>query len=184
MNKFLRYTRKFFKWLWRGNSIGSYIAFIVFAFVLLKFIAFPLFLFTFGLNDVVAVLSSSMHHQAGVIDLTYNDWLSFNGYNENATNLWPFQNGLDIGDVVTVHPGEINVGDVVVYYHGRDMIIHRVVNKTSYNNETFITTKGDANPDSMNFEYNIPENLIVGKAGIKIPLLGWPRVLLYYLLGI
>ncbi len=183
MVKALRKVRKFFKWLWHGKSISSYIAFIVVAYFLLKFVAFPLFLLTFGLNDVVAVLSGSMIHNAGTIELTFNEWLEFYDFNESDYHSWPFSNGLNIGDVITVHSGELNVGDVVVYYYGKNMIIHRVVNKTVIDGESYLTTKGDANPKSLAFEVNIPVERIVGKAGLSVPLLGWPRVLMYYLIG-
>lgn len=181
--KALRMLKKFLRWVWYGKSASSYIAFVLLAYVSLKYVAFPLFLGVFQLNDVVAVLSGSMHHEQGIINLTYNQWLDFYGYNKSDYMSWSFQDGMNVGDVVTVHPGNISVGDVVVYFHGRDMIIHRVINKTEMNGETYITTKGDANPDSMSFEVNIPLSQVVGRAGVKIPILGWPRVILYYITG-
>ncbi len=183
MRKALRIFKKFVKWVLYGKGVGSYIAFVVFAYVLLKFVAFPVFLYVFGLNDFIAVLSNSMHHQPGVVNITFYEWLDRNGYNKSDYLSWPFQNGLDMGDAITVRSGEINVGDVVVYYYGRNLIVHRVINKTVIDGKTYYTTKGDANPVSLDFEYNIPSDRIIGKADLKIPYLGWPRTIMYYLTG-
>ncbi|MBD3312264.1 hypothetical protein GF352_02290 [archaeon] len=174
----------FFNWLFRGKSLGSHLAFLVFAYIALKFVLFPAFLWVTGLNDVVAVLSGSMHHQPGSIEGTFDNWLEFNDYNESEYKNWPFIKGLDVGDAVTVLPGNITIGDVVVYYHGNEMIIHRVVMINKSDGLTYYTTKGDANPDSMDFEIMIPESKIVGKAGTRVPLIGWPRTMMYYLVGV
>jgi len=182
MVKFLRKARKLVNWLWKGKSLASHLTFLVIAYLLLKFIAYPAFLWAFGMNDIVAVLSNSMNH-GETINHTFNDWLEFNGYNESVVESWPFINGLNMGDVVTVMPGEVNVGDVIIYYYGNNLIIHRVVNKTEFEGAVYFTTKGDANPASMNFEIAVPESKLLGKAGLQVPLLGWPRVLLYYLIG-
>lgn len=179
----MRVAGRFFYWLFKGKSLVSNVAFLIFAYFALKFVLMPAFLWVAGLNDVVAVLSGSMHHQPGSIDNTFTGWLVFKGFNETVYNAWPFMHGLEIGDVVTVEPGNISAGDVIVYYYGKNMIIHRVVNITEMNGTKYYTTKGDANPESMTFEVNIPESIIVGKAGTRVPFLGWPRVILYYLTG-
>ena len=183
VGSFARSTVKFFNWLFKGKSLASNVAFLIFAYFSLKFIFLPGFLYVTGLNDVVAVLSGSMHHQPGSIENTFTGWLVFKGFNETVYTNWPFINGLEVGDVVTVTPGDIIVGDVIIYYHDGAMIIHRVVSITEVNDVTYYTTKGDANPESMTFEVNVPESLVVGKAGFRVPFIGWPRVILYYLTG-
>lgn len=183
VGSFFRSSSKFFKWLFKGKSLSSHIAFLLVAYFGLKFVLFPLFLELFGLVDVVAVISNSMHHQAGVINNTFTGWLVFNGYNQTEFNEWPFHYGLDMGDAVIVVNEEIVVGDVIVYYHTNDMIIHRVVNMTFINGVSYYDTKGDANPNSLSFEFMIPESQVIGKARFRVPLIGWPRTLLYYLIG-
>lgn len=170
-------------WLWYGKSLTSHIAFLIIAYLLLKFIAYPVFLMAFGLNDVVAVLSNSMNHGSQTINYTFNEWLTFHGYNDSMINSWPLINGLSMGDVVTVIPGDIKIGDVIIYYYGNNLIIHRVINITVVNNSVYFTTKGDANPESMIFELMVPKSQVHGKAGIRIPLIGWPRTFLYYIIG-
>ncbi len=179
----IRFTKKLIKWLFKGKSLSANIAFFIVAYIALKYLLFPGFLMITGLNDVVAVISGSMHHQPGAINATFNNWLEFNGFNKTEYSKWPFIYGLDIGDAVTVIPGNISIGDVVVYYHNNEMIIHRVVAIKNINGTNYYTTKGDANPESINFELMVPEKMIKGKAGIRIPWLGWPRTAMYYLLG-
>lgn len=183
IKRFLKKTRKFFNWLWSGKSLTSHVAFLIVAYLVLKFLAYPAFLWIFGLNDVVAVLSNSMNHGTETINHTFNDWLTFHGFNESTISSWPLINGLGMGDVVTVLSGDIKIGDVIVYYHGRDLIIHRVINITEAEGNVYFTTKGDANPAPLVFESLIPISQVKGKAGLYIPFLGWPRVLLYYVLG-
>ncbi len=181
--KTIRYTFKFFKWLFKGKSISSNIAFLIFAYLTFRLAVLPLLSYL-GIVDIVAVVSGSMHHQPGQIENTYTGWLVFHGFNKSEINNWPFKNGLDIGDAVVVVKGNISVGDVVVYYYQNKMIIHRVVNITEVDGYKYYTTKGDANPSSLEFEYYVPQDKIIGKVGFRIPFIGWPRTLLYYALGI
>ena len=48
----------------------------------------------------------------------------------------------------------------------------------------YYTTKGDANPSSLPFETMVHESMVVGKAGLRVPWLGWPRTLMYYLINV
>ncbi len=182
-SSFVRFNVKLTKWLFKGKSLSSNIAFLIVSYIFLKYLFFPVFLSLTGLVDVVAVISGSMHHQPGAIENTFTGWLVFNGFNESEYSHWPFIYGLDIGDAVTVVKGNISIGDVVVYYHNNELIIHRVVNITRANGTIYYTTKGDANPESLNFELMVPQSAIEGKAGMRIPWLGWPRTILYYLIG-
>lgn len=177
--------KRAWNFLWHGKSVWSYIAFVIVSFLLLKYVLYPGFLFVLGWEDMVAVLSGSMHHGDG-INSTYYSWLEAQGYTNYDD--WIFQNGLNIGDVVVVvqaPPEEINLGDVIVFV-ARDgsPIIHRVVNVTVVNGNYRYTTKGDANSQSLSFELIIPYEFVVGKAVASAPLIGYPRVLMSYLLGI
>jgi hypothetical protein len=171
--------------LWHGKSVWSYIAFVIVSFLLLKYVLYPGFLFILGWEDIVAVLSGSMYHGSS-IDSTYYSWLDSQGY--TGYENWIFPNGLNIGDVVIVTrapPEDINLGDVIVFV-ARDgsPIIHRVVNVTVVNGDYRYRTKGDANPESLSFELSIPYEFVVGKAIASAPLIGYPRVLMSYILGI
>lgn len=175
--------KRFWHFFWHEESIASYIVFFIVAYLLLKFVAFPIFLFALGLSDVTAVMSTSMVHTNPNFDATYYVWLEQHNITRAQTADWPFSNGLNIGDVIFVDKSkraDIALGDVIVYYAPTGVsIIHRVVNIE----DGIFTTKGDANQEPLNFESNVPFELIKGEAIFKIPVLGYPRVILAYLIG-
>jgi signal peptidase len=87
---------------------------------------------------------------------------------------------LQAGDLILVQgvePSKIQVNDVIVFHQPNDygnLIIHRVVNIKTEDDEIYFTTKGDANPASIWWEENIPASYVVGKwTGFRIPYLGW-----------
>lgn len=167
--KLLNTAKRTWNFVWHGESIASYVAFIIVAYLLLKFVAFPMFLYVFSLSDVVAVVSGSMSHKGANLNYTYYQWLKFNNLSDAS---FPFKDGLEIGDAVAlIHTRDIKIGDVVVFYSGNRQIIHRVV---AFNG-THLTTKGDANPYSLAIEINTPITEVQGKAILKIPFIGWPR---------
>ena len=171
-------AKKFWHIYWEDNSLLSYIVFFVVTYLVLKFVAFPVFLFATGLSDVTAVMTESMVHYKD-INQTYYTWMLEHNFTMDEIEKFPFKNGLNVGDVVFVKrlksPDEIKLGGVIVFYGPRGYsIIHRVV---KIEGDTF-TTKGDANPRSAYYETNIKFEDIKGKAIFKIPYLGYPRVLL------
>ncbi|MBI4896319.1 MAG: signal peptidase I [Candidatus Aenigmarchaeota archaeon] len=88
---------------------------------------------------------------------------------------FPFANGLYIGDLIIITgPQNVRVGDVVTYVkEGSGItIIHRVVAVQ----DTAYIFRGDNNPVSDN---PVPKDRVVGKARFVIPLLGFPRLLLF-----
>ena len=82
------------------------------------------------------------------------------------------------GDVVIVDKKfkNLKIGDVLAYKYEGKIIVHRVYKIINNNNEYFIYTKGDANKDFDN--YKITEDMFIGVVKIKIPLIGYPTVLL------
>jgi hypothetical protein len=184
LEKATQYTKRAWNFVWHGKSIWSYIAFVVLAYIFLKYLLYPGFLFIVGWRDIVAVLSSSMYHGPN-IDRTFYSWLDAHNY--TGYESWPFMSGLNIGDVVivtTVLPEDIHVGDVIVFISNTgEPIIHRVIEVLNEGGNFYYTTKGDANPSSMSFELKIPYNVIVGKGVASAPILGIPRVLLSYIIG-
>jgi hypothetical protein len=175
--------KKIYNFLWVSESPWSYAAFIIIAFVILRFIAFPVFLYATGYSDIAAVVSGSMRHDATHINHNFDAWLEFNGHTQEEVSKWPYQKGLDIGDVIFVKevtPEEISVGDVVLFYSPRGQIIHRVVSIEIIDNEYFYTTKGDANPAVSPTEKDIPYDKIKGELVKKVPYLGYPKVAFSY----
>ncbi|HDD05139.1 MAG TPA: signal peptidase I [Candidatus Aenigmarchaeota archaeon] len=174
--------RRAYEFLFKEESIPSYIAFFALSFIVLKFVIYPGFLFLMGWRDIVAVLSPSMEHGDGV-EYTYYQWFSERNV---SVEDFPFPHGLNVGDaVIVVPPRDVEVGDVIVFYprNSSYSLVHRVV-EVDCREECYYTTKGDANLEILPMERNITEEQIVGKAVFRVPLLGLPRTLMFYLLGI
>ena len=91
--------KKFWHFFWHEESIASYIIFFIVAYLVLKFVAFPILLVGTGLSDVTAVMTTSMVHWGGNFDETYHEW--FKDRNITIAD-WAFQEGLEVGDVIFV----------------------------------------------------------------------------------
>ena len=179
-------SKSFVRKLVSGDNVYSVVFYIVVFYVIFVYVALPsVYAFT-PVSYISAVVSGSMVHQEPEINSNYYGWLSSHGFNMSVVKTWPFPNGINIGSLAIaykVKPAQIKIGDVIIYhidYEGLDEdIIHRVVNETEVNGKYYYTTKGDANPFSLPFEYNIPYSNIVGKVEYVIPYIGYPKYLLY-----
>ncbi|MBI4153259.1 signal peptidase I [Candidatus Woesearchaeota archaeon] len=187
--------KKVWYFIWHDDSVLSWIVNVILAFILIKYIVYPLLGFILGTSfPIVAVVSESMEHNAN-----FNGWWEKNAqwYAENNITKeqfaeFSFRNGFNKGDIIfLIHkaPGEIQVGDVIVFISHRfdprpDPIIHRVVKKWS-DNGIYLQTKGDNNGRTLNDcdstgcidETTIQENQVLGKALFRIPLLGWIKII-------
>jgi len=107
----------------------------------------------------------------------------------------PLTSVTSISMLPSLHPGDLvvvlgvgspKVGDIVVYSADcpalpKGDVIHRVIEV----NETHLITKGDndlTNP--MPDPCPVRREQVKGKVVFAIPVLGYPRLLVYYLLGI
>ena len=183
-----------------GDSVLSWIANVAIAFILIRFIVYPLLGLIFGTSyPIVAVISGSMEHHG-----SFDDWWGspalFNG--QPATQMeyywnydisredfeeFPFRNGFNTGDIMILRGATaetIKVGDVIVFQStGREPIIHRVIEKNINENSVTFRTKGDNNPMSYDFESQIQEEDVVGKAIFRIPYLGYIKIWFFRILG-
>ncbi len=181
-------TKKVLLKLLKGESSLSILLYLVIFYIVFVYVALPsVYAFT-PVSYISAVVSGSMVHKEPQINTTYYGWLSSHGFNMSQVSKWPFSNGINIGSLAIAYKvpaSQIKVGDVIIYhinYEGLDEdIIHRVVNETVVNGTYYYTTKGDANPFSLPFEYNIPYKHVVGKVEYVIPDLGYPKYFLYTL---
>lgn len=172
-------TKRFLKWVWSDDSISSYLVFLALAFILLKFLIFPVI--SLGLNTsypIVAIVSGSMEHDVTghqICGKTLNEdksldfnkyWHYCGDYYEKEFNIskqefseFPYSEGLNIGDVMILYgkePTEIKKGDVIVFkpqnemfYQSKGPVIHRVVKKWKEDGEYYFRTKGDHNKVSQ-----------------------------------
>ena len=86
------------------------------------------------------------------------------------------------GDVVIVkktNPEEtrlIKEDDVLVFNHSDKKVVHRVVRIIEQNERLYFYTKGDNNHEEDGWA--ITEGSVIGITTIRIPLIGWPTVIL------
>ena len=179
--------KKIWYFIWEDNSIWSWIVNVILAFVLIKFIVYPGlgFLLTTS-HPVVAVVSESMEH-----NMKFDEWWEENKewYIENGISLEDFEtfslkNGFDKGDIMILigkDVEDIKIGDIIVFRSNRkDPVIHRVVKKMQDSDEISFQTKGDNNKDSIKNSFldetNLREDVILGKAVFRVPLLGYIKI--------
>ncbi len=189
---FKKTLNKIWHFIWDEDSIWSWLANIVLAFILIKFVVYPALGFALGTQfPIVAVVSGSMEHKTA-----FETWWNTECCTTQQCNTknkheeiykkheilkekfvtFPFTSGFNKGDIMILRgANEAKQGDVIVFLaEGRnDPIIHRLVR---INNNKY-TTLGDNNCGSIaDFEKNIPTDKVIGKAYIKIPLLGWLKI--------
>ena len=188
-NKIKKTWKKVWWFIWEDDSIWSWIVNIVLAFVLIKFIVYPGLGFLFGTGyPIVAVVSSSMSHNGEGFDEWWdknNVWYLEKEITKEGFSSFPFKSGFYKGDIMVLigkEPESLDVGDIIVFKSNRpDPIIHRIVKKWEEEGEYYVKTKGDNNRDSIKSslvdETKISKDRILGKAIIKIPLLGYIKII-------
>lgn len=195
MGKVSDSLRKTWQFIWSDDSWLSWIVNIVLAFVIIKWIVYPLLGFLLGTGfPIVAVVSGSMEHD-GSFDTWWNSVCMtelMDGENVLQSNIYvnqkisyenfitfPLKNGFNKGDLMILFsPKEISIGDVIVFNADSraDPIIHRVIAINDTPQGKVFKTKGDHNCASAPFEESVPQSKVFGKAVVRIPLLGWVKV--------
>jgi len=179
---------KIWHFLWYEDSVASWIVSIIVAFILIKFIIYPVLGLVFGTQfPVVAVVSNSMEH-----DQNFDGWwssqedlyLPFN-ITKNDFTTYSMQSGFNKGDIIILFgakPEKIKLGDIIVYWGGKEYpIIHRVVAKgQDIDGSLYFQTKGDHNRGQINTptlnESHVPSDAVIGKAAVRVPFLGWVKI--------
>ena len=180
---------------------------MILAFILIKFIIFPVLGLFLGTNyPIVAVVSSSMDQTSldGVVcgipkeDVntfdefwdTCGGWYEYRGISKEDFMGFSMDRGFKKGKVifvVGVSPETLEVGDTVIFNaNQRNPIIHRIVEIKEVGGDYFYTTKGDHNPDSFPQlgEVDIPHERVLGKATFKIPIIGYVKILFVDLINL
>lgn len=82
------------------------------------------------------------------------------------------------GDVVVVDKefNNLAIGDILAYKYNDKIVVHRIYKIIEADEEYFIYTKGDAN--NSYDKYKITKDMFIGIVKFKIPLIGYPTVLL------
>ncbi len=200
LTRFRRLYRKTMRFL-NEDSFLSWVANIALAFVLIRFIVYPLLGLVLATPyPIVAVVSGSMEHTDGsdvwwesdaIVDgrqQTQADYYAQYSISRDDFEEFPFSNGFNTGDIKVLRgtpADEIEVGDVIVFRTGgRDPIIHRVIEKNINGDSVTFRTKGDDNPESYSFESAISEDEIIGRSIFRIPFLGYVKIWFFDLLSL
>ena len=138
------FFKKTWRFLWEEDSIWSWIANIVLAFILIKFIVYPVLGAVLGTGfPVVAVVSGSMEHEGSFDDwwsseaqcpgsCTQEQWYTQKEISKKEFREYPFKNGFNKGDIMVLkgmEPKNIKRGDILIFQKSnkKDPIIHRVI---------------------------------------------------------
>lgn len=176
---------KIWNFLWKSNSVWSWIASLIIIFLIVKFVVFPFFGFMLGSPlPFVIIESSSMVHEGN-----FDQWFSLHGLwylNNNITKEeieeWSWNNGLDKGDIIIVRglkDYNYDIGDVIIFKieNQETPIIHRIVNiEITEADKKIFSTKGDHNDAQWDYEILIREEQILGESIGRVPKLGWIKL--------
>jgi len=184
--------------IWEEDSIWSWIVNIILAFVLIRFVVYPVLgLILSTSHPIVAVVSSSMEHNEEFDEWWENtgEWYMKNDISKTSFLKFKFKNGFNKGDIIILKGKElrdIRIGDIIVFKSHKekpkpDPIIHRVVKKDNENGTYYFQTKGDNYKTNKNQikgcdkigcidETSISEEQIIGIALVKVPLLGYIKI--------
>jgi signal peptidase I len=139
-----------------------------------------------------SIYSQNEEKQIGSVDFdkywsVCGNWYQDKNISKEQFSKFTLSNGFRKGDVIIVW-GRFTpkIGDIIIFQPNSGStaprpIIHRIV---KINGDGTFQTKGDHNGEQLTVSNNnngidethISENQIIGKAIIKIPYLGWPKI--------
>src|SRR3989338_10235536 len=188
---FKKFWDNFWYIVWKDESFKGWIISIIFIFIVIKFIFFPVLSLTTGTNLPLAIVEScSMYHKGNLFS-NYDSWWTRHDskYSEIQLNKeqfknFIFKNGFSKGDIlfiVKAKPEKLKSGDVIIFNGGRqNPIIHRIINAKTENEKYIFSTMGDNNNGQLSVEKEINSNQLVGKAVFRItPWFGWAKLIFY-----
>ena len=184
------YMKKLYDFL-QEDTLQSWLVSIILIVIFIKLIFFPALSWLTGTPlPIVIVESCSMYHNTNNFDSWWNansPWYTSNNITKEEFTEFSLKNGLNKGDIVILTGSQqYEKGDILIFTPNteastKNPIIHRIVK------ETPLATKGDNNPyqftKSNNVqsldETNISQTQIIGKARLKIPILGWFKLIFF-----
>ena len=190
VNNFLK---KFWDIVWRDDSIKGWLISLIFIFIVIKLIFFPLLALTTGTSlPLVIVESCSMYHQGNPLSNLDNWWESHDqkykslGITEKEFKSFSMKKGFNKGDILFItraKPEKVELGDVIIFSANyKNPIIHRVIDIKMKGDKYYFSTIGDNNNGQLVFENDISEDQLVGKASFHaIPYLGWAKLIFFEL---
>jgi signal peptidase I len=190
-NKIKRFFNKFWKIVWKDDSFKGWLISLVFIFVVIKFIFFPILNLATGTELPLAIVESCSMYHTGNVFSSFDNW--WNRHDSKYNNIdidkskfedFTFKRGFSKGDILFIikaKPEKINLGDVIIFNAGeKNPIIHRVISVRQENGEYIFSTMGDNNNGQLSIETSIKSNQLVGKAIFRIvPSVGWVKLIFY-----
>lgn len=187
--RFNENAKKFWRFL-KEDTWQSWLVSLVLMILFIKLIFFPLLsLATGSAMPLLVVESCSMYHAQEFSNWwsSHKAWYESKGTSLQEFESFHFKNGLNKGDIILVtkvkNPEK---GRIIIFRPNEDSvaqhpIIHRIIS------ENPIATKGDNNVAQLTKtnnplkvdETSIPSEKIIGKATIRIPYLGWIKLIFF-----
>lgn len=197
-------AKKIWDFLWKSNSVWSWIIDLVLIFILVKFVIFPIFALGFGTSlPFVIIESGSLEHKIvsydsgimpNICGKTFQNsediardfdrywgycgsWYEEHNITKEEFEKWPWTGGMNKGDIIIVKglkDASYKEGDIIIFRVPEQTtpIIHRIIAE----NDSIFSTKGDHNPEQIEYEHTIEKGQVVGKAIARIPKLGWIKL--------
>jgi len=186
---FKKFWNNFWYIVWKDESFKGWIISIIFIFIVIKFVFFPVLSLTTGTKLPLAIVEScSMYHKGNLFS-DYSSWWTRheNKYSELQLSKeqfknFNFNNGFSKGDILFIikaKPEKLKVGNVIIFEgNQQNPIIHRII---KIENEKYIfSTMGDNNNGQLSVEKEIKSEQLVGKAVFRItPWFGWAKLIFY-----
>ena len=190
-NKFKNFLKKFWFIVWKDDSFKGWIISLIFLFIIIKGIFFPLMSLATGTKlPLVIVESCSMYHEDNLFS-DFDEWFEKHDVkywehkiSKEMFSTYSFKKGFNKGDILFItgaKPEELEIGDTIIFAANyKTPIIHRIVEIKQENGEYIFATLGDNNLGQIYFETSIKENQIVGKARANIaPYVGWIKLIFF-----
>ncbi len=186
-----KFLNKLWFVVWKDDSPRGWILSFLFLFIFIKFIFFPTLSFVTGTQLPLAIVEScSMYHDNNLLS-DYDEWWENheNKYEElnisqEEFSLFSFNKGFNKGDILFIvgaDPEKLEVGDVIIFTaNQRNPVIHRIIEIRQTDSGKVFSTIGDNNNGQLQFEKEITQDQLVGKAVLKVaPYVGWMKLIFY-----
>ena len=185
------YSKKFWHLLWKDYSFKGWLFSVIFLFILIKFIFFPVHGFLTGTSLPLAIVEScSMYHEDNLFS-DFEEWwdkheTKYSQFTINELDFqeFPLKNGFNKGDILFItraSPEKLEEGDIVIFNaNQRNPVIHRIIDIKEGGNERIFSTIGDNNNRQLVFEKEISSEQLIGITKLKIiPYAGWIKLVFY-----
>jgi signal peptidase I len=190
-NKLKKFLKRFWEIVWKDDSFKGWLISLIFIFIAIKFIFFPILNLATGTTLPLAIVESCSMYHSGNLFSNFDEWWErheskYSSFNIDKTEFqdFPLKRGFSKGDIIFIiraKPEKLEVGDIIIFNSDqRNPIIHRVIRITEEEGEYIFSTVGDNNNGQLNVEISISEDQLVGKAVMNLfPVVGWAKLVFY-----